>query len=71
MKDDGRVNPVDVTMSLAKGARMKGVNIVQGATVKDITTVVDRNRMSKRVSGVTTTSGHFIQGLYNYFKIYF
>ena len=23
--DDGRVNPVDVTMSLARGARMQGV----------------------------------------------
>src|SRR3954470_24356064 len=28
--DDGRVNPVDVTMSLAKGARMKGVRILEG-----------------------------------------
>jgi heterotetrameric sarcosine oxidase gamma subunit len=30
---DGRVNPVDVTMSLAKGARMRGVRIVEGAPV--------------------------------------
>jgi 4-methylaminobutanoate oxidase (formaldehyde-forming) len=28
--DDGRVNPVDVTMSLAKGARMQGVKILEG-----------------------------------------
>ncbi len=28
--DDGRANPVDVTMSLAKGARMKGVRILEG-----------------------------------------
>lgn len=27
---DGRANPVDVTMSLAKGARMKGVKIIEG-----------------------------------------
>ena len=27
---DGRVNPVDVTMSLAKGARMRGVTIIEG-----------------------------------------
>lgn len=33
---DGRVNPVDVTMSLAKGARMQGATIVQGATVLDV-----------------------------------
>jgi heterotetrameric sarcosine oxidase gamma subunit len=30
---DGRVNPVDVTMSLAKGARMRGVRIVEGVPV--------------------------------------
>lgn len=29
VKDDGRVNPVDVTMALAKGARMKGVQIIE------------------------------------------
>ena len=34
--DDGRVNPVDATMSLAKGARMKGVTIAQGVTVHDV-----------------------------------
>src|SRR5437868_12504076 len=28
--DDGRANPVDVTMSLAKGARMKGVRVLEG-----------------------------------------
>jgi heterotetrameric sarcosine oxidase gamma subunit len=31
--DDGRVNPVDVTMALAKGARMRGVRIVEGVPV--------------------------------------
>jgi glycine cleavage system aminomethyltransferase T/glycine/D-amino acid oxidase-like deaminating enzyme len=30
---DGRVNPVDVTMSLAKGARMRGVRIIEGVPV--------------------------------------
>ncbi len=30
---DGRVNPVDVTMSLARGARMRGVRIIEGAPV--------------------------------------
>ena len=33
---DGRVNPVDVTMSMARGARMQGVAIVQGVTVADV-----------------------------------
>ncbi len=33
---DGRVNPVDVTMSLARGARRFGVTLAQGVTVEDI-----------------------------------
>jgi 4-methylaminobutanoate oxidase (formaldehyde-forming) len=33
VKEDGRVNPVDVTMSLAKGARMRGVRILEGVPV--------------------------------------
>src|SRR3954452_4852339 len=34
--DDGRANPVDVTMSLAKGARQQGVRIVEGVPVTDV-----------------------------------
>ena len=33
---DGRINPVDVTMALAKGARMRGVKIIQNTTVKGV-----------------------------------
>ena len=36
VKDDGRVNPVDVTMALAKGARMKGVNIITGISATGV-----------------------------------
>jgi 4-methylaminobutanoate oxidase (formaldehyde-forming) len=48
---DGRVNPVDVTMSLAKGARMRGVTIIEGVAVTGFAT--------KRgaVTGVRTTHG--------------
>jgi len=35
---DGRVNPVDVTMSMAKGARQQGVTIAQGVSVVDVVT---------------------------------
>ena len=31
--EDGRANPVDVTMALAKGARMAGATIVEGVPV--------------------------------------
>jgi len=30
VKEDGRVNPVDVTMALARGARTRGVRIIEG-----------------------------------------
>lgn len=33
---DGRINPVDVTMALAKGARMKGVKIFQNTPVTGV-----------------------------------
>ena len=48
---DGRVNPVDVTMSLAKGARMQGVTIVEGVAATGILTKGDR------VTGVATSEG--------------
>jgi glycine cleavage system aminomethyltransferase T/glycine/D-amino acid oxidase-like deaminating enzyme len=35
---DGRVNPVDLTMSLSKGARMLGVRVVEGTAVTDVLT---------------------------------
>ncbi len=48
---DGRVNPVDATMSLAKGARQLGVGIVQGVTVQGIRSA------GGRVTGVDTDAG--------------
>jgi len=48
---DGRANPVDVTMSLAKGARMQGVQIFEGVQVTDFA-LKDR-----RVTGVCTAQG--------------
>ena len=48
---DGRANPVDVTMSLAKGARMQGVRILEQVQVTDFV-VKDR-----RITGVQTNQG--------------
>ncbi|MCP4981180.1 MAG: FAD-dependent oxidoreductase [Gammaproteobacteria bacterium] len=50
--DDGRANPVDVTMSLAKGARLGGARIYEGVRVTDIT------RDQGQVTGVVTDQGH-------------
>ena len=38
VEDDGRVNPVDATMALAKGARAQGATILEGVSVADVTT---------------------------------
>jgi glycine cleavage system aminomethyltransferase T/glycine/D-amino acid oxidase-like deaminating enzyme len=51
IKDDGRVNPVDVTMALAKGARMKGVNIITGVSATGVV------RENGRATGVITDQG--------------
>lgn len=51
---DGRANPVDLTMSLAKGARMGGAKIFEGVTVSEL--------MAKdgTVTGVKTSDGQMI-----------
>ncbi|MCB0908442.1 MAG: FAD-dependent oxidoreductase [Nocardioidaceae bacterium] len=49
--DEGRATATDLTMSLARGARMRGVRISEGVTVNDI--VVDGDR----VVGVRTSAG--------------
>jgi len=48
---DGRVNPVDVTMSLAKGARTEGVQIFEEITVTGM------NKERQRVTSVITDQG--------------
>ena len=53
--DDGRANPVDVTMSLAKGARMGGARIFEGVTV---TGILSRNGVA---TGVALASGETIK----------
>lgn len=49
--EDGRANPVDVTMALAKGARMGGATIIEDAEVTGIL------RERDRVTGVATDKG--------------
>ena len=51
VKEDGRVNPVDATIALAKGARNQGVQIIQGVAV---TGIIKKNG---RVAGVKTHVG--------------
>src|SRR5512139_3719094 len=49
---DGRVNPVDVTTALAKGARRLGVRIVEGASVEDVLVSTGSTAGKGRVTGV-------------------
>jgi glycine cleavage system aminomethyltransferase T/glycine/D-amino acid oxidase-like deaminating enzyme len=50
---DGRANPIDVTMSLAAGARQRGV------IIKEHTPVLQINRSDGRATGVRTAEGDF------------
>lgn len=52
---DGRVNPVDVTMAMAKGARMQGATLVQGVSVLEVLTT--GHGPFRRVRGVRTDHG--------------
>ena len=51
VKEDGRVNPVDATMALAKGARLQGAKLIEGVPVTGF--------LTKRgaVTGVRTAYG--------------
>jgi 4-methylaminobutanoate oxidase (formaldehyde-forming) len=49
--DDGRANPVDVTMALAKGARMAGARLIESVRVDGVL------HQRGRVTGVRTESG--------------
>jgi len=55
VKEDGRADPVGVTMALAKGARMQGAKLIEGVAVTGI--------MQKRgvVTGVHTAYGDIEQ----------
>ncbi len=48
---DGRVNPVDVTMALARGARQRGVRVIEGVEVIDVL------HEGGTVTGVRTVGG--------------
>jgi glycine cleavage system aminomethyltransferase T/glycine/D-amino acid oxidase-like deaminating enzyme len=51
---DGRVNPVDASMALAKGARMRGARVVEGVAVASVTSA------NGRATGVVTEGGQRI-----------
>jgi 4-methylaminobutanoate oxidase (formaldehyde-forming) len=51
VKEDGRADPVNVTMALAKGARLQGARLIENVPVTGFT----RNRTA--VTGVTTPFG--------------
>jgi 4-methylaminobutanoate oxidase (formaldehyde-forming) len=52
---DGKANPADLCMSLAKGARYHGVRVVEGVEVTGVLT--EQGAGGERVAGVRTTRG--------------
>ncbi|MFO0664935.1 MAG: FAD-dependent oxidoreductase [Polyangiaceae bacterium] len=51
VKEDGRTNPVDATMAMAKGAKMQGATILEEVAVTDVL------KKNGRVSAVVTEYG--------------
>ncbi len=52
---DGKANPADLCMSLAKGARNRGVKVIEGVEVTGVLT--ERAGPGERVAGVRTKEG--------------
>jgi glycine cleavage system aminomethyltransferase T/glycine/D-amino acid oxidase-like deaminating enzyme len=52
VKEDGRADPVGVTMALAKGARLHGARIIEGVAVTSVL------KQRGRAAGVATTQGN-------------
>ena len=48
---DGVANPVDVTMAMAKGARMRGVTVIEGVACTGV------RKRGNAVAGIETTAG--------------
>jgi glycine cleavage system aminomethyltransferase T/glycine/D-amino acid oxidase-like deaminating enzyme len=57
---DGRVNPVDLTQSLARGAKSLGVTIVEGVRVADVLTEGGEVRGVRLESGETVESEYVV-----------
>ncbi len=55
VKEDGRADPVGVTMALAKGARQAGATLLEDVAVTGVKTT--RDGVLPRVTGVTTAHG--------------
>lgn len=56
VKEDGMGNPVDITMCLAKGAKLQGATLLEEVAVTNVTTTGFGGH--RRVTGVDTTLGH-------------
>ena len=57
--DDGRVNPVDATMALARGARIYGATVVEGVEVTEVLKKPGAGRA--RAAGVKTACGQTVE----------
>jgi 4-methylaminobutanoate oxidase (formaldehyde-forming) len=61
---DGRVNPVDLTNSLARGAKDLGVRILEGVRVEDVLVSTGSTNGVERVTGVRVEGGEEIEAEY-------
>ena len=61
VRDDGRVNPVDASIALSKGARMRGVQIVEGLRVTGVSSTMLADNVNRKVTGVLLEDGRAIK----------
>ena len=64
---DGRVNPVDAAMALARGARNRGARVVEGAAARVVgvtSAPCAASPWERRVTGVVLASGATVQAEY-------
>jgi glycine/D-amino acid oxidase-like deaminating enzyme len=61
VESDGRANPTDVTMALAKGARQRGACLLEGVSAVGVETAKSRNFGPPTVTGVRLQDGSIIQ----------
>ncbi len=58
LPSDGSVNPVDLTMALAKGARLRGAELYEGIKVLDV--LIEANKVVGVVTDVGTISSNIV-----------
>ena len=58
VQDDGRVNPVDATSALARGAKRRGVRLVEGVQVSPRVIIYERGDRAQSPRSATPSRSY-------------